>query len=88
MSNEWGFGWDGDAARGAGESLDLEALAVVTQTVHNSISDVYLHYSGEVPEAATMPASLPPQKARHRRSNSTPLENTSSELLTAASDTR
>ncbi|KAL3153624.1 hypothetical protein ABBQ32_013229 [Trebouxia sp. C0010 RCD-2024] len=60
MSNEWGFGWDADAARSA----------------------------GDVPGAAIIAVTLPPKQGRHRRSNSTPLENTSSELLTAASDTK
>lgn len=33
MSNEWGFGWDADAARSAGQSLDLEATAVPERTL-------------------------------------------------------
>ena len=33
MSNDWGFGWDADAPRGAGESLDLEATAVLGHTL-------------------------------------------------------
>ena len=44
--------------------------------------------TGNIAQAGAIAASLPPRRGTHRRSNSTPLESTSSQLLAAAGSSR